>query len=252
MEPNFSEHARTWETLGRDDPMWAVVSHADKRGGRWEPGEFFRTGVADVDRYQRIFAKLTNIPSRFRKVLDFGCGVGRLSRAWKGHAEEVVGIDVSEAMVEQARRFNHDLPAIQFIANTRPDLACLDGCQFDLVFSHICLQHMAWDFTRRYIGEFHRVCAPGGFVAFQLPARQIVINRGAVIRKRIVDALPLGLGAAYRKRRRGAAAVFEMHYTPVSTVLAWTEKVGLEELHLESDWSAGRDAESFIYIFRKS
>src|SRR5687768_12932320 len=44
------EHLRrVWQTLGRDDPMWAVLSHADKRGGRWDPEEFLATGEVEVD-----------------------------------------------------------------------------------------------------------------------------------------------------------------------------------------------------------
>jgi ubiquinone/menaquinone biosynthesis C-methylase UbiE len=38
-----------------------------------------------------------------RKILDFGCGVGRSPVAFAAMAEEVVGLDVSPAMLREAR-----------------------------------------------------------------------------------------------------------------------------------------------------
>jgi SAM-dependent methyltransferase len=59
---------------------------------------------------------------------------------------------------------------------TQPDetfLALLADGTFDLVFSVITLQHMAPEYSRRYIAEFMRICAPGGAVYFQITARPV-------------------------------------------------------------------------------
>lgn len=41
---------------------------------------------------------------RFKRVLDLGCGTGLMGEAVRGRAEELVGVDLSEKMVETARR----------------------------------------------------------------------------------------------------------------------------------------------------
>jgi hypothetical protein len=44
------KHLRdVWATLGREDPLWAVLSSPDKRGGRWNVDEFLATGQAEID-----------------------------------------------------------------------------------------------------------------------------------------------------------------------------------------------------------
>jgi len=136
--------------------------------------------------------------------------------------------------------------------NEATDLGCFEQGRFDLVFSHICLQHIPWRLTASYIGEFARVCRSGGWVAFQLPSRSFRKMSPAAIRKKIIDVLPFGLDRAYRNWRHGCPVVFEMHFVPPSTVIKTAKQAGLAELHREPDQSAGESVESFVYIFRKS
>ena len=57
---------------------------------------------------------------------------------------------------------------MQVYLNTRPDLSLFPGGQYDFVYSSLTLQHMKPRYSRRYIGEFVRVLAPGGLLVFQL------------------------------------------------------------------------------------
>ena len=247
----FGEHIETWELLGKDDPLWAVVSHDDKRGNRWSLPEFLKTGEADVARYRELLGRLKCSPQRFRHVLDFGCGVGRLSRFWAESAEQVTGVDVSSSMIEKAKTINADKSNVQFVHNAAMDLAQFPANSFDLIFSHICLQHIPWPLVRGYLAEFARVCCPDGLVVFQLPSRRLTRSLAGVIRKSLVDALPFGLDQAYRKRRHGSRAAFDVHYTPLASVVEACSKSGLTELLIASDISPGSSAEGFIYVFRK-
>ncbi len=251
MPSNFAELQKTWETLGEEDPLWAVVSHPDKRGGAWDLKEFLATGEADIARARRILASQPHAPTRFRRVLDFGCGVGRVSLAWRPHADHVTGVDISEPMVRQARRLTQGQDGFEFVVNARPDLQVLPGGSFDLCFSHICLQHIPWPIARGYVLEFGRVCAPGGWVMFQLPSANHRSTAGAAFRQRLVNALPFDLGRAYRRWRHGSAVVFEVYYTPREEVLNTLRQAGLESLHQEPDQSAGEGTEGFVYVARK-
>jgi SAM-dependent methyltransferase len=242
---------QVWKTLGTEDPLWAVNSRPDKRGGRWELADFLRTGEEDVARCATLLQRRAGAPTRFAHVLDFGCGVGRLVRAWSQRADSVTGVDISETMLEQGRRILADRPNTELVHNPRPDLACFQDERFDLVFSLICLQHIPWALAARYVTEFGRVCRPGGWVAFQLPTRVLGGAGIASLRQRIVEGLPFGLGARYRAWRHGSSAVFDVHFTPPERVEEAARAGGLDPITREPDGSAGANTEGFFYIFRK-
>jgi SAM-dependent methyltransferase len=242
---------RTWNALGREDPLWGVLSHSDKRGGRWELTEFLETGERDIRRLHMVMMQKAGAPERFERVLDFGCGVGRLSLAWSGRAARVTGADISEGMIEAGRRIIGQRLNVELVLNVASDLGCWPNDTFDLVFSYICLQHMPWPIAAGYLAEFARVCRPGQWVAFQLPARQLGTVWGARLRQRIVDLLPFGLGAAYRRWRHGSRAVFDMFFTPPAVLEEAAAGVGLRLMHKEPDPGGGPGTEGFFYVFRK-
>lgn len=250
VDQAFETQRRVWETLGKDDPFWAVLSVDGKRGNKWDIEEFLAIGRADVARYTDLLRKAGWSGEPFESALDFGCGVGRLTAAWRRHARRVTGVDVSSAMLQTARQLHED-PALDFIHNPHADLRILDGSRFDLVFSHICLQHIPPSHALEYLREFGRVCRPGGWVAFQLPSRAIRPNRAALARKWIVEHLPFGLGALYRKWRHGASSAFDVFSIPADQVEAVFAKAEFVLMGKEPDASAGETFESSIYIFRR-
>jgi ubiquinone/menaquinone biosynthesis C-methylase UbiE len=250
MSALFKDLQKTWETLGSEDPLWAIASEADKKGGRWNLNEFLASGNGVVDRYWELL-KAHGGHEKLESVLDFGCGVGRLTLAWSRHARLATGVDISGPMIEKGRQLMAGREAVQLELNQRSNLSMFPDASFDLVFSHIVLQHMPWSFARGYIAEFARVCRPGGWVAFQLPYYSGVSQTLPMLRKRVVDRLPFGLAAAYRRWRRGTSQIFEMHFTPPEKVEAILASGQLEIRHREPDESAGADTKGFIYLARK-
>ena len=67
-----------WDTFGRGDPLWAVLTDPTKKGNRWEVEEFFRTGEIEAAEVVSD-ARALGVPRRFGAALDFGCGVGRIT-----------------------------------------------------------------------------------------------------------------------------------------------------------------------------
>ncbi len=100
-------------------------------------------------------------PVAGRRVLDFGCGIGRVAAALAPHAREVVGVDVSAGMIAQARarasapnlRFEHSDGRTLALPDASVDLAvAADSFPF-LVRAGVLDAAMA---------EFARVLTPGG------------------------------------------------------------------------------------------
>lgn len=180
---------REWDDLASRDPMWAVCSNPGTRG-RWSADDFFASGEAEVAGILAGLAKQGLMPARTARALDFGSGLGRLTRAIAGRFDEVTGVDLSAEMVAEAQRLT---PGCRFLVNDRPDLALLPDAHFDLVLSLIALQHVSAPETiLGYVREFVRVTAPGGVIAFQLPSRvgRRITAHPLRVANRAVRALP--------------------------------------------------------------
>lgn len=177
----FDEVRRDWTKLGEADPLWAVHVAPDKRGGRWDVDQFLELGRADVG-IARDWLRSLGLPTRWRRVLDFGCGAGRLSQALAEHADEVVGVDVSEPMLETARGLDRSGGRCEFVHNDSPGLGRFEDGSFDLVYSELVLQHLPADVIEGYLAEFMRVLNPGGVAVLQCTTRPLWTFKGAMWR----------------------------------------------------------------------
>ncbi len=167
--PDLDNHKRDWDTIAELDACWAILSEPDKKYNKWSRDEFFQKGEQEILRIMEVAARL-GFPKQFGHALDFGCGLGRLTRPLAGFFKKVSGVDISMTMIEKAREIHRDNPACEFILNEKDDLAIFPDGEFDFVYSNIVLQHMpAREIARRYIREFVRVTRKEGLIVFQLP-----------------------------------------------------------------------------------
>lgn len=176
----FDDVRRDWVRLGERDPLWAVVVAADKRGGRWDPAQFLATGRADVAAAAELLSRHGAGPP-WGRVLDFGCGAGRLTQALAGYADEVVGVDVSPPMLDVARDLDESGRCV-FVLNETSDLRRFADGSFDLVYSELVLQHLPARVIDGYVAELVRVLAPGGAALLQCTTRPLWTFKGLVWR----------------------------------------------------------------------
>ena len=235
---------REWDELGAIDPLWAVLSDNQKRLGGWDLEEFFRTGREEIASVLNAARELGR-PAERGSALDFGCGVGRLSRALRVEFAKCIGVDISAEMVSRARALNLDC---EFAVTDGARLGMIADNAVDFVYSNIVLQHQpsaAGVFA--IVREFLRITKPSGIVIFQLP-HHIPLRLRLQPRRRMYRTLrAMGLPADLLYRRFKLNPI-TMLAIPEAEVISGIERMGGKMLKIVSDKYAGARIESRTYF----
>jgi 2-polyprenyl-3-methyl-5-hydroxy-6-metoxy-1,4-benzoquinol methylase len=140
---------RDWECFATIDPYYAVATHEKFRRENLNEDvlrEFFEVGQRHVEQIFKIIHTYFEPGFRPSRALDFGCGVARLVMPLARLCTSVVGVDVSESMLLEAKRNceKRHISNVEFIKGD-DELARVSGL-FDLINSHVVFQHIP---TRR-------------------------------------------------------------------------------------------------------
>jgi ubiquinone/menaquinone biosynthesis C-methylase UbiE len=221
-----------WQSLGELDPFWAVLTDADKKFGRWGLEAFFARGQGEIDRAMAIATRL-GYPKGRERALDFGCGVGRLTRAMASQFGECYGVDIAESMVQRAREINADMPACTFQSNDKPDLRMFEDGLFDFLFTTQVLMHMPTrDIIKGYIAEFLRVIKPDGIAVFQLLSHAPLLDR-VQPRRRVCELLRnAGVPERILYTKLGYAPM-NIRFIPEAEVVRFVKSIGGKVLDVE-------------------
>lgn len=160
-----------WRQWGERDPYFGVITQAKFRRENLTPerlDEFFRSGQKHVNHLLLMCQRYIDRSFKPKRVLDFGCGVGRLLPALAAQAEQVVGLDISESMLAEAR-INCTRLGVNNVSLLPSDdsLSAIEG-NFDLVHSAIVLQHIEPTRGRALVAQLVARVQPGGIGALQL------------------------------------------------------------------------------------
>jgi SAM-dependent methyltransferase len=154
--------ADDWNALGEMEPFFAVLT--DERFLRERMSDddrnaFFASGEADIANLFDLIACPGFAP---KSALDFGCGVGRLTRALAKRIERVAGVDVAPSMLRIARE---NVPQATF-SEEIPDE------QFDLIVSLIVFQHIPVRHGEVLLDELLSHLSGDGVAALQFTFRR--------------------------------------------------------------------------------
>ena len=134
-----------WRHFGQSDPYFGVLTSPDFKADRMSDearARFFDSGRRYIELVLEVIHKHLDPSFRPSRALDFGCGVGRLALPLAHACESVVGVDVSESMLEHARS-NARMEGRTNVEFVRSDdaLSSVRGT-FDLLNSFIVFQHI--------------------------------------------------------------------------------------------------------------
>jgi SAM-dependent methyltransferase len=167
-----------WDQRARENARYYVATGKED----WSEEDFYRSGQTNVEQY--ILNDLGNVcqgkDPKDMKVLEIGCGAGRITRALAGSFGEVYAVDISAEMVRQARLALKPFPHAHIFLNNGKDLSVIrrgwlsrlgmgTSLQLDFAFSYIVFQHIpSRDIIENYVREVNRLLRPGALFKFQV------------------------------------------------------------------------------------
>ena len=112
----------------------------------------------------RSALRLVDVPrTAIKRVLDFGCGSGRVVRWFQDWipASRISAVDINEPALEWCR---HSISGVEFKrAPIEPPLPYGPN-EFDFIFGVSVLTHFDEELQVQWLGELQRICRPGGYV----------------------------------------------------------------------------------------
>lgn len=125
----------------------------------------WKTGERDLE---LLLEGLEHDYCRDAVALEIGCGVGRLLGPASLRCKRVIGADVSEEAIREARRLLGDRSNVSFIVGSGADLSQVESNSVDLVYSFAALSSMPVRVFAAYLLEMQRVLKPGAPARLQL------------------------------------------------------------------------------------
>jgi ubiquinone/menaquinone biosynthesis C-methylase UbiE len=253
----INDSDRTWEYYGRNDPYFGVLTDAHFR--REELGvdsrnQFFDCGRRHVDSVLEAARRELDPEFRPSRALDFGCGVGRLAIPLGKLCDSVVGIDVADSMLEEARKNcrAHGLSNVTFVKSDDT----LSQCEgpFDFVHSIIVFQHIPPGRGEAILGRLVELLRPGGIgalhftYAFRAPrSRRLLLEA--------YRAVPLLYGLRnLAKRRPFSEPLMQMNEYDLNRLFAILQERGAHRVrvHFTRTCVFGHPFYGAVLLFQKA
>jgi SAM-dependent methyltransferase len=250
-------NSEAWEDWATVDPLWSILTEPTLQDTSWDVDRFFETGEQAVGSLFTHAAEI-GLPRRRRRALDFGCGVGRLTRAIAARVPDTIGLDIAPTMIATARELNAEVSTARFEVHPGEDLREYADASFDIVVSLFVLQHIPEvRAIERYLTELVRVLADGGLAVVQVPyakpevASPTTLRARLALRRRVALALRRsGVSARFLYRQLGWKPDMPMVAVPQARVRELVTASGGTVLRAMTDTDFGGVSNAYYYISR--
>lgn len=243
----FSDTDKDWEYYGRNDPYYGVVTHDEFRASNISDkalDKFFESGFNYVD--EVIFNIHNHIQKEFnpKSALDFGCGVGRLIVPLAHKYQEVIGVDVSQSMLNEAQKncSRYELSNVDFILSD-DSLSKLTR-KVDLIHSYIVFQHIPTSRGNKLFLSLLNSLNPGGVGVLHFTYKCSRL-------KRLFDTIPFftPLYSLYKGKPVGDRPI-QMNQYNLNYLLSNLQDLGCDNLYI-SFTRHGKNNDGVSIYFQK-
>lgn len=163
---------KDWEDLARREPYFALLNDdgsPDVAGSANATAAFFEAGEGDVATLLPAIESLLGRGVTLDRVLDFGCGAGRLTLPLARRARNVVACDIAPTILDHARR-NAERAGSHNVTFIGVGELAGSGA-FDFICSLLVFEHIPNEAGYDIIRTLMTLLAPGGVAALHVPFR---------------------------------------------------------------------------------
>ncbi|AWV23508.1 Methyltransferase [Roseomonas mucosa] len=232
--------AACWTALGEEAPHWSVLPLPQHRPENLEAHRegFYQTGLFDLGLILSIFRRAGLATADLPVMLEYGCGVGRVTGQVAPWFREVIACDISQPHLDvaAARMEEAGIGNVRFHPVTAGNL--VPSKAYDLFYSRLTLWHDPPPMVAAVLDEAFASLRNGGMAIFSVP----------------------GWAEGYRFSTeeylaREPVTEREFHVFPQRAVFALANRHGCVPVELREDTGlldlpTGRWT-SFLYAFRK-
>jgi 2-polyprenyl-3-methyl-5-hydroxy-6-metoxy-1,4-benzoquinol methylase len=165
-----------WTSLGESNPYWSVISSEENRGVLDDrlKADFYASGVKNIDDFFQLLDFRNIEIINLNRVLELGCGVGRLTRTLAQRFESVTALDISPGNIQLAKNDLKNYKNVDFqILNSLDSIRSQEG-EFDVFISLITLQHNPPEVQKAMLETIFSKLKKSGSIAYFQTVTHIV------------------------------------------------------------------------------
>ncbi|KAF4963989.1 hypothetical protein FSARC_8039 [Fusarium sarcochroum] len=147
--------------------VYQVIMGGTQHFGYWDKHTYWPFPLTpQLRRMEEKLSEIINLPEG-SQILDAGCGVGHVTRYFAQHGMRMLGIDIIDWQIEEARsvasKAGLSESQMRIEKMDYHHLKSIDDASLDGVYTMQSISH-AYD-PKRAMAEFFRVIRPGGRIA---------------------------------------------------------------------------------------
>jgi 2-polyprenyl-3-methyl-5-hydroxy-6-metoxy-1,4-benzoquinol methylase len=227
-----------WKYYGKEDPYYGVLTADRYRRGKLDgtaKGEFLESGTRYVATVLETIHRHLDPSFQLRRGIDFGCGVGRLTIPFARMGGEVVGIDISTGMLEEAAKNCRELGVTNAtFVQSDDELSAIQG-HVNLVHSLIVFQHIPCDRGEAILARLLDLLEDDGVGVLQFTyAWGSTVPPGRQLLNRLYRSVPASYGV--RNVAKGIpfrTPMMQMNTYDLNSVLRRLQEAGCHRVHLQ-------------------
>jgi ubiquinone/menaquinone biosynthesis C-methylase UbiE len=241
-----------WQRWGEQNPYFGVLADPQYLNANLTSDsiqKFFATGEQHVEHVLSVIRNTISPDFKPSRVLDYGCGTGRLVVPFASHSKEVVGIDVSPGMLAQASENCRKFGVTNARLLSLEEMDSLEASSFDLVHSYIVFQHIPVARGELIVKKLITLLAEGGAGALHFnysDTRQPMLRAISALRQRV----PFAHGVLNLLQHRAfSTPLMQMNRYSVNRILDILFDLHCSNVHLELSDHGG--FHTVMFYFKK-
>ena len=166
----FIDLKNIWSNYGEDDVYWSVLTSPEYKREvitKETIKQFFESAECNIQTLESI-SNEHGVSLIDKNILDFGCGVGRLSLSLAPYCNHVTGIDIFQGHINTANHHKHEFE-IHNVDFFLSQIEIRSFGTFEAIVSLIVLQHNRPTLMKSYIKQLLQMLNENDFSLLHIP-----------------------------------------------------------------------------------